>query len=350
MIDWIQKNINPPGINKPNRLALFSTVGEVAGKVRADALKAFNAHFPYLADPEKLKEHADSLLIPDIPYDTEEELRDRVSTASFFLMRAGERGYILEQLKAHFGDRFIVKDEFLNLYIKVLDLEEKDRAWALNFLDRILDPNIALTVSEWFHFVETVTVQDNRRTVVTRNDIDVFGNGLCCDGRFYCDQAADILCDGEWLCDGSRDCEGFLPVRGTISDTILIETDCSGVWSCNGECDCSGYAEIYSPLRIEGIPLFDCQEDEFETTLSLEPLADSAVIDAVCDGSLVCDGRNIDAIIDAPMTMRVIRPFFCDGSKTVYTTTLDGAVICDGSFVCAEDGQPCSDLIEEEYW
>jgi hypothetical protein len=349
MIDWIRKTINPPGINRPNRLALFSTIGGVAGKVRADAVKAFNAHFPYLADPVKLKEHADSLLIPDIPYDSEAELRDRVSTASFFLMRAGERGYILEQLKAHFGERYIIRDEFLNVYIKILDLEDTDRNWALDFLDRILDPNIALTVAEWFHFVETEIIQDSQRAAASRSDFDVFADGLCCDGRFYCDQAADILCDGGWVCDGSRDCEGFLPVRGTISDTILTETDCSGVWFCDGGLDCSGYAEIYSPWLTEGLPLFDGQEDVFETALSMEPLEDRAVIDAVCDGSLVCDGRNIDAVIDAPMIMRITRPFFCDGSKTLYTTTLDGAITCDGSFACAEDGWPCSDLIEEEY-
>jgi hypothetical protein len=103
MIDFIKQTVNPPGINKPNRLALFSAIGDTAEKVRADALKAFNAHFLYLADSAKLEEHGKALIIPHLADDTEQEFRDRVSTASFFLMRAGERAYIREQLQARFG-------------------------------------------------------------------------------------------------------------------------------------------------------------------------------------------------------------------------------------------------------
>jgi hypothetical protein len=48
-------------------------------------------------------------------------------TASFFLTRSGERAYILEQLNAHFGDRYTVSDEFLDVYVKVRDLADTDR-------------------------------------------------------------------------------------------------------------------------------------------------------------------------------------------------------------------------------
>jgi hypothetical protein len=61
-------------------------------------------------------------LRPRLIDDTEKEYRDRVSTASFFLMRSGERAYILEQLNAHFGNRYTVMDEFLDVYVKVCDL------------------------------------------------------------------------------------------------------------------------------------------------------------------------------------------------------------------------------------
>jgi hypothetical protein len=57
MIKRIEETINPPGIANKNRLALFSTIGGIADTVRADALKAFNARFPYLADGAKLEEH-----------------------------------------------------------------------------------------------------------------------------------------------------------------------------------------------------------------------------------------------------------------------------------------------------
>jgi hypothetical protein len=53
----LRKTINPPGLANKNRLALFSTIGGIADTVRAGALKAFNAHFPYLADGAKLAEH-----------------------------------------------------------------------------------------------------------------------------------------------------------------------------------------------------------------------------------------------------------------------------------------------------
>jgi hypothetical protein len=348
MKDWIQKNINPPGINKKGRGSLFSVIGQVFERVKNDALKAFNAHFPYLADAEKLEEHGKALLVPHLPYDREEEFRNRVAAAAFYHEGTGERAYIIKQLEAHFGGRYILSEEFLNVFIKIMDLGDEDRLWVSSFFDSILDPNIAFTAAEWFHFVETAFMRDSQEIAAARHDADIFESGLCCDGRFYCDQGIDILCDGAWECDGSWACEGFQPARGVISDTILAEILCNGVYSCNGEMDCSGYDEIYSPIEIEGIPLYDCQEDVFEAEIAMTPMEDIAVIDAVCDGSLVCDGRNTDAIIDAPMTIRVIKPFFCDGSRTLYTTTLDGAIICDGSFVCAEDGWPCSDFIEEE--
>jgi hypothetical protein len=103
--------------------------------------------------------------------------------------------------------------------------------------------------------------------------------------------------------------------------------------------DCSGYAEIYSPMEIEGIPLYDQEEDAFEAVITMTPFEECAVIDALCDGGMVCDGRNLDSIIDAPMKLRIIRPFFCDGSKALYTTTLDGAIACDGLFVCMRRGR-----------
>jgi hypothetical protein len=44
--DLIEKAINPPGILKKNRGALFLTIKDIAEIVRRDALAAFNARFP----------------------------------------------------------------------------------------------------------------------------------------------------------------------------------------------------------------------------------------------------------------------------------------------------------------
>ena len=348
MKDWIKKIIDPPGMEKKNRSSLFSLIGRIFGIVRDDAVKAFYAFFPYLSDSEKLKEHANSLLIPEIPYDTEDELRERVSTASFYLARAGERGYILEQLTAHFGDRYIIRDEFLNVYVKILDLEDEDLAWIMGFLDGILDPNIAMTIAEWFNFVENVVMQESQQLGVMRNDIDIFNSGLCCDGRFYCDQGIDILCDGTRFCNDSWRCDYYEAVRGIISDTILTPSYIDGTFFCDGSVKCSGFLEIYSPINLPGIPLFDNEEEAFEAQITLSPMEDNAMIDATCDGDLLCDGRNLDSMIDAPMAIRIIMPFLCNGNKTVYAKTLAESLFCDGSFTCDDESWPCADLIEEE--
>jgi hypothetical protein len=330
MKDWIRAIINPPGIDKKNRGSLFSAIGRIFGIVKNDAQKAFNAHFPYLADPQKLREHGQSLHIPRLAYDTEDEYRARVATASFYLMRAGERGYCLEQLQEHFGDRYILSDEFLRVYVKIIDLEDEDRAWVYSFLDELLNPVIELTVAEWFCIVETVGIEESQNLGVMRNDMDIFSTGLCCDGRFYCDQGMDIVCNGNRLCDGSWGCDYFEPARGVISDAILVTSYLDGSFFCDGSADCSGFLEIYSPVYIPGIPLFDNEEDTAELLVTISPMEDQAMID------------------DAPMVLRIIRPFLCDGSKTVYAKTLTEPLFCDGSFVCDDESWPCADLIEEE--
>jgi hypothetical protein len=124
---------------------LFSFIGRVFEIVKNDAIKAHNAFFPFLCDPEKLREHGKALMIPELPFDTEDGFRNRVATASFYLMRAGERAYIHEQLGAHLGDRYLLTEDFLQVYIHIEDLDE-ERIWILSFLDGILDPNISFRV------------------------------------------------------------------------------------------------------------------------------------------------------------------------------------------------------------
>ena len=146
MKDWIKKNIAPPGMEKKNRGSLFSLIARVFGIVRDDAIKTFNAFFPYLADSEKLKEHGDILSIPKLPYDTEDDYRNRVAAASFYLMKAGGRAYIHSQLKRRFGDRYFLTEEFLQIFITILDARNENIFWLRGFLDRILDPNISFSI------------------------------------------------------------------------------------------------------------------------------------------------------------------------------------------------------------
>jgi hypothetical protein len=187
MKSWIEQNINPPGITRKNRLSLFQAIGGIADIVRADALKAFNAHFPYLADGAKLEEHGAALLIPHLLHDSEKEYRDRVSTASFFLMRSGERAYILEQLKEHFSGRYKVIEQFLDVHLKVSDLTDEERVWALELLDSLLNPNIYTELSEWFHYIDDVILSDSALYTYERQDIDLFDDPILRDGRILRD-------------------------------------------------------------------------------------------------------------------------------------------------------------------
>jgi hypothetical protein len=70
MKDWIEKNLDPPGMGRKNWRSLFSFIGRVFGIVKDDAIKAHNAFFPYLADSDKLKQHGDALMIQKLPFDT----------------------------------------------------------------------------------------------------------------------------------------------------------------------------------------------------------------------------------------------------------------------------------------
>jgi hypothetical protein len=344
----IEKTINPPGILKKNRGALFLAIRDIAEIVRKDALRAFNAHFPYLADSKKLQEHGDALLIPHLLHDTETEYRERVAAAAFYHTKAGERAYITEQLEAHFGGRYILGDEFLRVFIKIMDLDDEDRQWVREFFDGILDPNIAFTAAEWFHFAETMTMAERLDITAGRVDMDIHESGFRYDGRFLCDQGKETLCNGRWTCDGSWTCGRFMPAKGTVFDTVLASIFPNGSLKCNGSFDCSGYAKIYYPMDIQ-MPVgpVDTYADKFTADVKTEPFKDQAVITAVCDGSFLCDGSNQASMADS-MRLRVIRPLRCDGTRRPSCALCDGSIICNGSYTGFDGWYYSGDLVQEE--
>jgi hypothetical protein len=325
-------------------------IGEVGEKVRSDALKAFNAHFPYLADEKKLEEHGHALLIPHLADDIPAEYRDRVTAASFFLMRSGERAFVLGQLNAHFGDRYILRDEFLNVYLKALDISEADRKWALSMLDELLDPNILLTVAEWFQFVETFFIEDEFSDTARRGDLDYLpsGTGFRCDGRVACNQGVAVPCDGAMTCDGAYTCTGYAYRRGTILDEAKMSVRCDGSFNCLGEQDCSGYKTVRQTEPISDPVAVGGGDEAVTTTLAAE-WADRNVIPPRCDGSWKCDGSNQASLIDAPMILRVTKPFACDGLVQCGRIACDGSITCNGSYRCDGDAHRCmTELISEE--
>jgi hypothetical protein len=194
------------------------------GRVKNDADTAFKAHFPCLADGKMLARHGKALLAPRLPHGSGDEYRNRVASASFFLTRAGERAYVISQLEAHFGARYLLSEAFLELYIKIRDLSDADRPRVLEFLDSTLDPNILLTVAERFHFIDMMLTDEALGMAANRTDTDVWlpKGGFCYDGRLLCDQGIETLCGGSWVCDGPRLCNRFMPARGTGFDTIRV--------------------------------------------------------------------------------------------------------------------------------
>jgi hypothetical protein len=333
-------------------------------------------------------------------------------------------------------------------------------------LDRVVNPNIFLSIIDWLVFNETIEMADRQAVLLRRQDQDVYPSGLRCDGRILCDQVIEILCDGTWLCDGSITCQRFIPLFGTISNTVKIAEYCNGFRLCDGTIDCSGYSDLYAPedialpllspehqidsltttvslaafkdspkahllcdgkwlcdgsnqksvvdsvampIQIDNrlldqtvinaggqcvavnqknqdryrllctgevlcdqgkevlcdgeylcdgsvscqrfIPLQDISEsyaDPSETTLTLAPMADQARVNALCDGSILCDGSNQKSFIDAPMTLRLVKHYWCDGRRDVSCTPCDGSFECDGSRTCFDGWYCVGNTIQEE--
>jgi hypothetical protein len=256
MTDWIRDHINPLGTEKKKRGSLYRFIGRVFERVRDDAIIAHNAFFPFAAVPQKVEEHAKALIIPHIENDTEDEFRNRVATASFFLSRAGERAYILEQLEAHLEDRFTCKEEFLQVFVKIIDLEDKDRKWVLEFLDMILDPNISVSVAAWFHFIDILTMQEVLDTRVNRNDFDSFGHPIKYNGA--------IKYDGH-----------------TVNDTVWVKNKYDGTFKYNGAITYNGSRKVknlscpeppfkygYSSSISDTLSLLTCRPGTYTDTVS----------------------------------------------------------------------------------
>jgi hypothetical protein len=160
MIDWIRNYLDPPGTERKNTGAIFSFVGRVAEILLDDSKIAHNAHFPYLADIDKLRQHAKALMIPELDHDKEQLFRDRVAAASFYLSKAGERGFIMGELESRFGNRFDVVEKFLQLRVKLIHMSENERGWIYSLLDSLIDPVVYLEMTDWFRVMEKVCFKE----------------------------------------------------------------------------------------------------------------------------------------------------------------------------------------------
>jgi hypothetical protein len=102
-------------------------------------------------------------------------------------MRAGERAFIMDQLKERFGERFTVIEEFLSIHAKVTDITDDERTWGLNLFDSLVNPNIYIELSELYYFLETIQITDIMSFKVTMpqkyNGVFKYNGSIKYDGK-----------------------------------------------------------------------------------------------------------------------------------------------------------------------
>jgi hypothetical protein len=283
--------INPPGLLKPNQGAIFATIGTVFEQVKRDSEKAFNAHFPYLADMQKLRQHGKSLSIPRFEYDSDDEYRKRVAAAAFYYTNAGGRSYTIGQLQEHFGDRYTLIEEFLHLQVKVLDFTDEDKTWLRNLLDSTLDPNISIALTEWFNFTEMVVLGDIPLIRAVRKDRDVYLRGLRYDGRIRYDHGQEVHFDGSGTYNGVLKYRTITPQEGTVLEYVKIAESYNGVRTYRGEINYTGDTEVWAPEDIPNPVTYSSGKDDDALGLQInQRLQDQAALYPTLDGRVSYGG------------------------------------------------------------
>jgi hypothetical protein len=172
MIDEIKDNVSRNDFKKKNYFKIFSLFAKIFDQVLVDIkITTFNFH-PFLCDFKTLKKHRKALFIPQYPLDTEDVLRERVSTAADYLENIGNKGPLVEYLEAVFKNRYsyielprgswrlgfsrLGENTYLfsirgfRLYIDDLTASEKQMVEA--FLDDFLEKDIEFYVFERNNF------------------------------------------------------------------------------------------------------------------------------------------------------------------------------------------------------
>lgn len=167
-MQYVIDNINPPGLEKKNRGAVYRIIGRIGQQVKADAIRVLHNFFPFLAEETILEKHARAFSIPRFSFDTEEDFRQRVATAGKYLERQGERALVLEFLNQLVPERYkLIEYPQMGfqigysklgysplgggcmLFIKVTNLTTREYENIYAILDNILDPDIPINVVEW---------------------------------------------------------------------------------------------------------------------------------------------------------------------------------------------------------
>jgi hypothetical protein len=168
----------------------------------------------------------------------------------FLFNESGGAAIIMGRLEEHFTTRYKIIEEFLNVRLKVADLTDDERVWALELLDSLLNPNIHTELSEWLHYIDDVILSDSALYNYDRQDIDLFEEKILRDGR--------ILRDGKTIFNKTvkdpRDGRFKRNDRyGRSGGYTFPETDIMRLPLARG----SGYRDILTPTLKK--PLTDIQ-------------------------------------------------------------------------------------------
>ncbi len=283
-------SLSPPGIEKTRRGKLFAILQRMGDLIAQDAKQVLYNFFPFLSDEDSLSDHAQALGIPRYSADTLESFRRRVSAASFYLQQRGQRGFINTELAKYFnGRRYETLEEFLKLYVKALDMSNADRAWLWEFLGAELDPNIELSVIDWFSYIEQIVTSEDVAVAAVKRDEDYLPAGLRHDGRILFDHGESVLFDGSYLHDAPGAYCGFFPVQGTERSFIYVPANFAGHFSYGDQSEFSGYMQLPAIDPLNRPATYDNRQDEFSLQI-MPQLFDELKIAAFHDGAITFSG------------------------------------------------------------
>lgn len=238
-------SLSPPGVEKTRRGKLFAILQRMGDLIAQDAKQVLYNFFPFLSDEDSLSDHAQALGIPRYSVDTLESFRRRVSAASFYLQQRGQRGFINTELAKYFnGRRYETLEEFLKLYVKALDMSSANRAWLWEFLGSELDPNIELSVIDWFSYIEEIIASDKSAMSVNSRDEDYLPAGLRHDGRVLHDHGESVVFDGSYSYNNPGTYIGFFAKQGTERPFIFVLAGYGGHYPHGDQIKYAGYAQL----------------------------------------------------------------------------------------------------------
>jgi hypothetical protein len=172
------KELNPPGLRKKNTGAVYSAIDELIDRLNDTGKATIMDFFPMFASMTAVKRHAEAIGIPHFSFDSDEDFRERVASAGFYLDRQGERGLITETLDALVPGRYqLLEYPFAGfrvgfsrvgaapigggerLFVKIRNMTESDQSVVYEFLDAMLDPDIEIHVVSWeYHPVSSANL------------------------------------------------------------------------------------------------------------------------------------------------------------------------------------------------